>query len=136
MTVTVINNSNIRKPIQSLLNFDQSLSSKLTRTTSAILTKDFNSNPLKKFLSTSEPTLNQTQKLKQKNQIVKNSFQRKKYFSIEQIPSDNEDDEKIEKPKQLKKYSSPRHRLMTCTSGMSDSLVDLSSSYVMQNRPP
>ncbi|CAF1683297.1 unnamed protein product [Rotaria magnacalcarata] len=49
-----------------------------------------------------------------------------------------------------KKYSSPRHRMMTCTSGISDSTTRLSLSsdieqmddqtdtsyYVMQNRPP
>ncbi|CAF4521749.1 unnamed protein product [Rotaria sp. Silwood1] len=49
-----------------------------------------------------------------------------------------------------KKYASPRHRMMTCTSGMNDSLTKLSPSsdndqldnqsntsfYVMQNRPP
>ncbi|CAF2517964.1 unnamed protein product [Rotaria sp. Silwood2] len=49
-----------------------------------------------------------------------------------------------------KKYASPRHRMMTCTSGIHDSLTKLSPSsdidqlgnqsntsfYVMQNRPP
>ncbi|CAF1684436.1 unnamed protein product, partial [Adineta ricciae] len=49
-----------------------------------------------------------------------------------------------------KKYTSPRHRMMTCTSGMNDSTTKLSPSsdvdatsnqndssfYVMQNRPP
>ncbi|UJR15873.1 hypothetical protein I4U23_002799 [Adineta vaga] len=49
-----------------------------------------------------------------------------------------------------KKYTSPRHRMMTCTSGMNDSMMKLSpasdidatsnqndtSFYVMQNRPP
>lgn len=50
----------------------------------------------------------------------------------------------------FQKYTSPRHRMMTCTSGINDSLVRLSPSvdnnqsdnqadvsfHVMQNRPP
>lgn len=145
MTVTVANNSNIRKPIPSKrsptpISISKSIrpiSPKITRTTSMIIhspsntkkTTYENSN-LQRSLSSSDPTLNQTRKIYQQNQIVKKSF------SIEQIPSDNDDDSEIEKMKQFRKYASPRHRLMTCTSGMNDSLLELSSFHVMHNRPP
>lgn len=136
----------------------------------------FNSNEAKK-LSKSDPTLNQTQKrshhLPQKP-IVTNSTSTNEYFSTssfrqsttkgdELIPSDNDDGDienlssheerptkSDESRKGSRKYSSPRHRLMTCTSGMNDSLIrltppldseyadceDETSLYVMQNRPP
>jgi hypothetical protein len=133
-----------------------------------------NSNEPKK-LSLSDPTLNQTRKssnyLPQKS-IVTNSTSTAEYFSAsslhqqlsndyKHIQSDDDDDNEIENlssseekipminqsQKINRKYSSPRHRIMTCTSGMNDSLIRLRSSsdvehddetsfYVMQNRPP
>ncbi len=136
-----------------------------------------NSNQQKK-LSFSDPTLYHTTKISRRSKqqaIVTNSDE---YFSAssshqqiskgdEHIQSDDNDDienlssyeETLSKEKTTminesrkisRKYSSPRHRIMTCTSGMNDSLTRLSPSsdleqtdnenetsfYVMQNRPP
>jgi len=116
----------------------------------------------------------------QQKQIVTNSTTTDEYFSVsslhqqisnedKHIQSDDDDDDEIEnlssyeetlikeKPTKInqsrkisRKYSSPRHRIMTCTSGMNDSSIKLSPSsdieqidnenetsfYIMQNRPP
>jgi hypothetical protein len=67
---------------------------------------------------------------------------------IENLSSYEEKFPTINEPRKTsRKYSSPRHRIMTCTSGMNDSMIRLRSSsnvehvddtsfYVMQNRPP
>ena len=134
-----------------------------------------NSNEPKK-LSLSDPTLNQTRQRSQPKAIVTNSTITDEYFSTsslhqpisnddEILPSDDDNDDEIENlssfgeillkekiptRKMNRKYSSPRHRIMTCTSGMSDSLIRLTPTsdiehvenqiepafYVMQNRPP
>lgn len=129
-----------------------------------------NSNPPKK-LSLSDPTLNQTRT--RTHHLEQND----QYFSTSSFHQNNDDqplssdhdeeEEEIEKlscheetsikekittneetRRHHRKYSSPRHRLMTCTSGNNDSLIQLTpntdqtdnqddiSHYVMQNRPP
>ncbi|CAF3507506.1 unnamed protein product [Adineta steineri] len=136
----------------------------------------FNSNQQKK-LSLSDPTLNQTTKLpRHSQQITTNTINSHVSTSSLQRQISNEDDdiqtdEEITNlnsyednlPKEKlttnrnnsrKRYSSPRHRMMTCTSGTNDSLTRLLPSsesdqlinrtdnqnhtpfYVMQNRPP
>jgi hypothetical protein len=111
----------------------------------------------------------------QQKSIVTNSTSTDQYFSVSSLhqqisnndkhihsDDDDDDDDEIEnlssyeekiptinEPRKTnkRKYSSPRHRIMTCTSGMNDSLIRLRSSsniehvndtsfYVMQNRPP
>ncbi|CAF0999897.1 unnamed protein product [Rotaria sordida] len=120
------------------------------------------------------------QQQQEQQQIILNSTKTNQYFSIsslqqqtskedEHIHTDNGDDDDDDETQNLsshqqtlskekitttnesrKKYTSPRHRMMTCTSGMNDSLTKLSPSsdvdqldnqndtsfYVMQNRPP
>ena len=88
---------------------------------------------------------------------------KKEEEEVELIPSDDGEDETgdlstheekrttIDQCRRThRKYSSPRHRLMTCTSGVNDSLIKLTpatdaehgdsqdetSFYIMQNRPP
>ena len=134
-----------------------------------------NSNSPKK-LSLSDPTLNQTRT--RSHTLEQNPIVNDPYFSTSSFtPKEEEhlstDDEKeeIEKVSSYeetsikekitttnedtrrthRKSSSPRHRLMTCTSGINDSLIQLTptsnteqtdnqdddtSYHVMQNRPP
>lgn len=130
-----------------------------------------NSNSPKK-LSLSDPTLNQTRTLEQ-NHIVNDPYFSTSSFhrttpKDHHLSSDDEEEE-IEKVSSYeetsikekittnedtrrthRKSSSPRHRLMTCTSGINDSLIQLTptsnteqtdnqddtSYHVMQNRPP
>ncbi|CAF1145603.1 unnamed protein product [Adineta ricciae] len=138
-----------------------------------------NSNQQKK-LSLSDPTLNQTTKLSRQSQqttaamvtaanshLSASSLQREISNENEEVHTDeeivllNSCEENLTKEKRTssrndsrKRYSSPRHRMMTCTSGTNDSLTRLSPSpeldqlinrldqpndssfYVMQNRPP
>ncbi|CAF2467091.1 unnamed protein product [Rotaria sp. Silwood2] len=142
----------------------------------------FNSNQQKK-LSLSDPALNQTTKLSYSCQqqqattttttttdnsyLSASSLQKQLSNEDHNIQTDNESEklnsyedsspkEKLKTNRNTfrKRYSSSRHRMMTCTSGTNDSLTRLSPSsdleqlinpadnqndpsfYVMQNRPP
>ncbi|CAF3471176.1 unnamed protein product [Rotaria socialis] len=134
-----------------------------------------NSNQQKQ-LSLSDPAINQTTKhtyhcqtrtTTDNSYLSASSLQRKLSNEDNDIQTDNENEKLISHEDNSrnqnstakintfrKRYSSSRHRMMTCTSGMNDSLTKLSPSseldqiinradnqnensfYVMQNRPP
>ena len=155
MTVTVSNNYNLRKPIKKLINPSKSnndkinsssvrpISSSYIQVTEPLLEKsslihhiddvtgDNNNQSMSengfeseayRNLSSSDPALNQTKRLSHRT------------TSVSVLPHIQPELETQPLQEDIPIKKSPRHRIMSCTSGMNDPTD--TSFYVMQNRPP
>jgi hypothetical protein len=150
MTVTVSNSYNIRKQNKKVINSSMTNISRpisptciqikeplLRRSSINHLPGDYNNQQIpengetyrnshpnqRRHLSSSDPTLNQIEKISRRT----TSASVLQYIQ----PSPQEEPSR---PIENNSKKSPRHRIMSCTSGVNDS--NDTSFYVMQNRPP